>query len=91
MGMALVLDVESETVERYPQDMPLCGKAMTADVYRKDSASSSDYTAEEVAGVAVGVFFGTLIVVAGGVYVYLKKTNAASRHEKMSDTADSHL
>jgi hypothetical protein len=80
MGMGLVFDVESETVERYPEDMPLCGDAVTADVYRKDSsgggqeeeeAAAAGFSSGEVAGVALGTSFVSLIVAAGGVYVYM--------------------
>ena len=85
MGMALVLDVESETVERYPVDMPLCGDALAEDVYREASASDSDsnsgsFTTSEVVGVAVGVFVAALIVVSGGFYIYLRKIGGGSHH-----------
>lgn len=95
MGMGLVLDVESETVDRYPEDMPLCGDAVAEDVYREDSSSDSEdgggsFTSSEVMGIAFGVFFAALIVVAIGFYIYLTKTTVG-RHQMASDSTPMHM
>jgi hypothetical protein len=91
MGMGLVLDVESETIERYPEDMPLCGDAIASDAYREADSDSTSYSSGEVAGIAVGTFFVTLIIAAGGFYIFLTRNSVAarSRHEMTEITADS--
>ena len=74
MGMGLVLDVESESIEQYPDDMPLCGEAIVGDSYRSDGGENEpiySFSSLELAGTLLAVALGTLIISFGTIFAYI--------------------
>lgn len=82
MGMGLVIDVESETVTKYPRDIPLCGKSITQDTYREGNLDSSkEFSTMDVVGIALGCTVVTLLLSTASMLMYTRNDR---RHKELT-------
>jgi hypothetical protein len=95
MGMGMVLDVESETVEQYPADMPLCGEAVSFDVLRngRSEDDNDSFTHHDVVVIVVTTFLVTIATVAVVflAHKHFTKSSAKNSGHRMADITDSPL
>lgn len=87
MGMGVVLDVESEKVEKYPSDMPVCGEAFASDVYRKDTDDVDEsFSFGEIMMIVMAVIAAVIVVL-----IFLYKYLSTKGSNPMAGLANSPL